>query len=75
MRNLLKILSGKYRIEALCLLREWKKQQVRDSDYRNHRIFPLRCINNGITPLNIRLKTIVETEKARKIISKAERDL
>ena len=51
------------------------KLQIRDSDYRNHWIFNLRCISKSITPVSIRLKTTVRTEKARKIIRNAERDL
>ena len=62
-------------MEALHLLRDWEKLQMRDSNYRNHGIFTLRCISKGITPVSIRLKTTVRTEKARKMIRKAERDL
>ena len=68
MRNLHKIVFDKYGMEALHLLKEWEKLQIRDSDYRNHQIFTLRCINKGITPVSIRLKTTIKTEKARKII-------
>ena len=52
-----------------------EKLLIRNSDYRNHQIFTLRCIHKGITPVSIRLKTAVRTERARKIIRKAERDL
>ena len=62
-------------MEALHLLRDWEKFQIRDCNYRNHRIFTLRCISKGIIPVSIRLKTSIQTEKARKIIRKAERDL
>ena len=75
MRNLHKIISDQYGIEALHLLGDWEKLQIRDSDYRNHRIYTLRCINKGITPVSIRLKTTVRTKKATKTIGKAERDL
>ena len=75
MRNLHKFISDQYGMESLCLLRDWGKLQIRDSDYRNHWIFTLRCISMGITPVSIRLKTTVRTEKARKVIRKAERDL
>ena len=57
------------------LLRDWEKLQIRDSDYRNHQIFTLRCIIKVITQVSIRLKTTVRIEKARKIIRKEERDL
>ena len=47
--------------------------KIRDCNYKNYRIFTLRCINKGIIPVSIRLKTTIRTEKARKIIRKAER--
>ena len=75
MSNLHKILPDKYGIDALHLLREREKLQIRDSDHKNHQTSTLRCINKEITPISIRLKTTVKTEKARKIIRKAERDL
>ena len=62
-------------MEALYLLRDLEKLQTRESDYRNHRIFTLRCISKGITPVSMKLKITVRTEKARRIIRKAERDL
>ena len=65
MGNLHRILSDKYEIEALYLLREWEKLQIRDSDYRNHQVLTHRCINKGITPDSIRLKTTVKTEKGK----------
>ena len=62
-------------MEALHLLRDWEKLQIRGCDYRNHRIFTLRCISKGLIPVSVTLKTTIRTEKARKIIRKAERDL
>ena len=61
-------------MKALCILRDYVKLQIRDSDYRNHQIFTLRCISNGITPVSIRLKLQLG-QKSRKIIRKAEMDL
>ena len=75
MRNLHNILVDKYGIDALYLLREWKRLQVKDSDYRNHHRFTLRCISKGIVPVSNRLKTTVKAANARKIIQKAEKDL
>ena len=75
MRNLHKFISDKYGIEALHLLKDWEILQIRDSDYRNHWTFSLRCISKGISPVSIRLKTTVRTERDRKTIKKEERDL
>ena len=38
-------------------------------------IFTLKCISKELVPVSIRLKTTIKTEKARKIIRKAEKDL
>ena len=74
MRNLHCILLDKYGIGVLCLLREWKKLQIKEYKYKNHCRFTLRCISRGIIPVSVRLKTKVISEKARIIIRKAERD-
>ena len=70
-----KIILEEYGMQALHLLRDWDKLQIRDCNYRNHRIFTLRCISKGLIPVSIMIKTTDRTEKARKIIRKAERDL
>ena len=70
-----KEISDQYGMEALCLLRDWEKLHIRDSDYRNHQIFTLRCVSKGITAVSIRLKTALGTERATRVIRKAERDL
>ena len=75
MRNLHKIILEEYGIEVMCLLKDWEKLQIRDCNYRNQRIFTLRCISKGLIPVSIRLKTTIRTEKAKKIIRKLERDL
>ena len=55
--------------------RTGKDFKLRDCDYRNHRIFTLKCISNELVPVSLRLKTTIKTERARKIIRKAEKDL
>ena len=74
MRNLHKIILEQYGMEALHLLRDWEKLQIRDCNYRNHRIFTLRCISKGLIPVSISLKATIKTEEASKIIKKAEKD-
>ena len=54
-------------------LKYWERFQIRDCDYRNHRIFTLKCITKDLVPVSIRLKTSIRTEKARKIIRKTEK--
>ena len=57
------------------LFRDWKRLQLRASNYKNHRIFTLRCLHKDLIPVSIKLKSTLITEKARKIIRKAEKDL
>ena len=47
----------------------------RGVDYKNHRIFTLRCLYKELIPVSIKLKSTLKTEKAWKIIRKAEKDL
>ena len=75
MRNLHLILLQEYRIEAWHLFREWERSQLRASDYKNHRIFTLRCLHKDLFPVIIKLKSTLNTSKARQIIRKAEKDL
>ena len=75
MRNLHKIILEQHGMEALQLFKDWERIQIRDCEYRNHRIFTLRCITKGLVPVSIKLRTTIRTEKARKIIRKVERHL
>ena len=61
--------------EARHLFREWERLRLRSSDYRNHRIFSLRCIHKELIPVSNKLKSTLDTPKARQIIRKAEKDL
>ena len=75
MRNLHLILLQEFGIEARCLFREWERLRLRSSDYKNHRIFSLRCLHKDLIPVSIKLKSTLDTSKARQIIRKAEKDL
>ena len=75
MRNLHLIILQEFGIEARRLLREWERLRLRSSDYKNHRIFLLRCIHKELIPVSIKLKTTLDTPRARHIIRKAEKDL
>ena len=55
------------------LFREWERLQLRKCDYKNHRIFTLRCIHKELVRVSTRLKTTLRTEKARKIIKTAKK--
>ena len=75
MRNLHLILLQEHAIAVWCLFREWERLWLRASDYKNHRIFTLRCLHKDLVPVNIKLKSMLTTSKARQIIKKAKKDL
>ena len=75
MRNLHLILLQEYGVEAWHLFRDWERLWLRASDYKNHRIFTLRCLHKDLVPVSIKLKSPLKTVKARQIIRKAEKDL
>ena len=64
-----------YGLEALHLFRDLERLQLRASDYKNHRIFTLRCIHKDLIPVSIKLKSTIKTERAKKIVRKAEKNL
>ena len=59
----------------LHLFRDWERLQLRASNYKNRRILMLRCIHKEFVPVSIKLKTTLRTDKARKIIKNAGRNL
>ena len=75
MRNLHQIILQEYGLEAQHLFRDWERLWLRASDYKNHRIFTLRGLHKELIPVSIKLKSTLKTEKAKKIIRKAEKDL
>ena len=79
MINLHKNIKEQCGLEAIQQLCLWEKNIIRASDYRNHRIFTLRCIGLNLIPVSIRLKPVRSKQNistsARKIIEKAEKQL
>ena len=75
MRNLHLILLQEFGIEARCLFREWERLRLRSSDYKNHRIFSLRCLHKELIPVSIKLQSTLDTSKSKQIVRKAEKDL
>ena len=57
------------------MFRDWERLWLRASNYKHHRIFTLRCLHKELIPVSIKLKSTLKTEKATKIIRKAEKDL
>ena len=75
MRNLHNILLQEDGIEARRLFRLWEKLKIRSSDYRNHRIFTLRCLHSDLIPVSIKLKSTIKSTRAKQILRKAEKEL
>ena len=75
MRNLYKFILLNYGIELLRLLRDWERFQLRQCNYKNHRIFTLRCIHSELVPVSIKLKSTFKSERAKKILRMAEKQL
>ena len=59
----------------LRLLRDWEKFQLRQCNYKNHRIFTLRCIHSELVPVSIKLKSTLKSQRAKKILRMAEKQL
>ena len=55
MRNLHQIILEENGIEVLQLFREWERLQLRVCNYKNHRIFTLRCIHKDLFLVSIKL--------------------
>ena len=75
MRNLHQFILENYGIELLRLLRDWERLQFKQCNYKNHRIFTLRCLHNDLVPVNIKLKSTFKSERAKKILRMAEKQL
>ena len=75
MRNLHLILLQEDGVEARHLFRLWEKLPLRASEYKNHRIFTLRCLHNDLIPTSIRLKSTLKSTRANKILRKVEKEL
>ena len=73
--NLHNILLQEDGIEVRRLFRLWEKLRLRASEFKNHRIFTLRCLHNDLIPVSIKLKSTVKSARANKILRKAEKEL
>ena len=75
MRNLHKFILENYGIGLLRLLRDWEKFQLRQCNFKNHRIFTLKCIHSELVPVSIRLKSTLKSEREKIILRTAEKQL
>ena len=75
MRNLHNILEKEFGRESVAIFRNWEQHVKTLANFKNHRRFTLRCISQKITPVSLRLKRNIPTDRGRKIIEKAEKQL
>ena len=72
MRNLQRFIEEKHGKESLHLPWEWEILQIKDSDYKNHDRFTLRCLRKDLVPVCVKLKSTIKSRRANQIINKAE---
>ena len=64
-----------YRQENVKIFRKLERTEKKMVDFKNHRRFLLRCLENKIIPVSLKLRSNLKTPKAIKIIRKTERSL
>ena len=66
------VIISEYDEESRILFRRLERLQLKMADFQNHRCFTLRCLDEEVIPVSIRLKSQVKTPKGFQIIRKAE---
>ena len=69
------ILEKEFGRESVAIFRDWEQHVKKLADFKNHRRFTLRCLSQKITPVSLKLKRNIKTERGQKIIEKAEKQL
>ena len=72
MRNLHSHITTEYVGESRELFSRLERIQLKMADFQNHRHFTLRCLDEEVIPVSIKLKSQVKTPKGLQIIRKAE---
>ena len=72
MRNLHSHITTEYDGESRDLFCRLERIQLKMVDFQNHRHFTLRCLDEEVIPVSIKLKSQVKTPKGFQIIRKAE---
>ena len=75
MRILHNILKNEFGRESVAILLDWEHHVKKLADFKNHRRFTLRCISQKITPVSLKLKRNIPTQRGREIIERAEKQL
>ena len=72
MRNLHSHITTEYDGESRELFSYLERIQLKMADFQNHRHFTLRCLDEEVVPVSIKLKSQVKTPKGLQIVRKAE---
>ena len=75
MRNLHLHIREEYGIENVKIFCQWEKLEYKMAAFQTHRIFSLRCLEEDLVPVSVKLKSNIRTHKARSITKKVERAL
>ena len=75
MRNLYSIIEKEFGRASVAIFRDWEQHVKKLADFKNHRRFTLRCLSQKITPVSLRLKRNIKTDRGMKIIERAEKQL
>ena len=75
MRNIHNHLTIGYGREMNQNFCQWEKLEMKMVDFSNNRRFSLRCLNEGLIPVSIKLRTNIRTPKGLYIVRKAEKSL
>ena len=74
-RNIHQYIRQEYRQENVKIFRKFERIEKKMADFKNHRRILLRCLDNNIIPVSLKLRSNLKTPKAMKIIRKTERAL
>ena len=74
-RNIHQYIKQECRQENVKIFRKLERTEKKMADFKNHRMFSLRCLDNKIIPVSLKLRSNLKTPKATKIIRKTERSL
>ena len=65
----------KYGQQTVLEIQNFEKLEIKAARFRNHIIFNLRCRDENLSPPNLRLKCPINTNNARDIVRKAQKDI
>ena len=75
MRNIHTVIETEFGRESVTIFRRWEQHEKNLTNFKNHRRFTLRRLSQKITPVSLRLKSSIKTERGIKIIQRAEKQL